>query len=398
MGVSGSSKRLRILKRRSMPAMKALYWLANRLALASAGAMLVTCGTGEPPAPAPPEVTVALPLQQDVVEYIELTGRTEAIESVRIRARVSGALERVAFKASSQVNEGDLLFVIEPELYIANRERAIANVKQWEAELARAKSDLERLELAIQTNAVSQQEVDRARADLDQADANLLGAKASLTQAELDLSYTQVRSPISGMVSRRLVDVGNLVGSGENTLLTTVVKVDPIYAYFDVSERVVLEVLAARSLTITNRSAEPEKEAPVFLGLANEEGWPHEGYIDYMDNTVDTGTGTIQVRGVFSNPNGKLFPGLFARIRVPRGVLDDALLVSERAIGTDLGGKYLLLVGENNVVELRHVELGSLQEGMRVIYSGLKPDERYIINGLQRARPGLPVTPKAQES
>ena len=341
---------------------------------------------------------MALPLQQDVVEYLELTGRTEAVESVRIRARVSGALERVAFKASSEVNEGDLLFVIEPELYIANRERAIANVRQWEAELARAKSDLERLELAIRTNAVSQQEVDRARADLDQAEANLLGAKASLTQAELDLSYTEVRSPIRGMVSRRLVDVGNLVESGENTLLTTVVKIDPIYAYFDVSERTLLEVLAARGQTITTeRAVEPTEEAAVFLGLANEEGWPHEGYIDYIDNTVDTGTGTIQVRGVFSNATGKLFPGLFARIRVPRDVLDDALLVSERAIGTDLGGKYLLLVGENNVVELRHVELGSLQEGMRVIYSGLKPDERYIINGLQRARPGLPVTPKDQE-
>ncbi len=379
--------------------MKALYWLANRLALASSGAMLVTCGTGEPPAPAPPEVTVALPLQQDVVEYLELTGRTEAIESVRIRARVSGALERVAFKPSSQVKEGDLLFVIEPELYIANRERAVANVKQWEAELARAKSDLERLELAIQTNAVSQQEVDRARADLDQADASLLGAKASLTQAELDLSYTEVRSPISGMVSRRLVDVGNLVGSGENTLLTTVVKIDPIYAYFDVSERIVLEVLESRGRTFTDeRAVEPRDEASVFLGLANEEGWPHKGFIDYIDNTVDTGTGTIQVRGVFANPTGKLFPGLFARIRVPRDVLDDALLVSERAIGTDLGGKYLLLVGEDNVVELRHVELGSLQEGMRVIYSGLKPDEHYIINGLQRARPGLPVTPKEQES
>jgi len=379
--------------------MKTLFRLANCLALASAGAMLVTCGTGEPPAPAPPEVTVALPLQQDVVEYLELTGRTEAIESVEIRARVSGALERVAFNPSSQVNRGDLLFVIEPEPYIANRERAIAEVKKWEAELARAKSDLERLELAIQTNAVSQQEVDRARADLDQADASLLGAKASLTQVELDLSYTEVRSPISGMVSRRLVDVGNLVGSGENTLLTTVVKIDPIYAYFDVSERIVLEVLESRGRTFTDeRAVEPRDEAAVFLGLANEEGWPHKGFIDYIDNTVDTGTGTIPVRGVFSNPTGKLFPGLFARIRVPRGVLDDALLVSERAIGTDLGGKYLLLVGEDNVVELRHVELGSLQEGMRVIYSGLKPDEHYIINGLQRARPGLPVTPKEQES
>jgi RND family efflux transporter MFP subunit len=192
------------------------------------------------------------------------------------------------------------------------------------------------------------------------------------------------------------VDIGNLVGSGENTLLTTVAQMDPMYAYFDVSERIVLESIAGQGRTVADRPA-PDDAVDAYLGLANEEGWPHEGRLDYIDNTVDVNTGTIQVRGVWPNKDGTLIPGLFARIRVPTVMREDALLVSERAIGTDLGGKYLLIVGEGDVVELRHVELGQLEPGgMRVILSGLEPGERYIINGLQRARPGLPVTPKME--
>lgn len=351
------------------------------------------CGSGAEQAAAPPapEVTVAVPDQRDVQGYQEFTGRTEAIESVEIRARVAGVLERQTFEPSTLVKKGQLLFVIEPPPYVARRNQAAAEVQTWEAELARAKSDLERLEQAIRTNAVSQQEVDRARADVQQAEANLLGAKAELEQAELNLSYTEVRAPITGLVSRRLVDIGNLVGSGENTLLTTVAKINPIYAYFDVSERIILEMLNAQGKSVTSASAAADVVA--YLGLANEDGWPHEGRLDYIDNTVNPNTGTIQVRGVFPNPDGLLFPGLFARIRIPTKVQKDALLVSERAIGTDLGGKYLLIVGEDNVVQLRHVELGQLEKGMRVIISGLNPGERYIVNGLQRARPGLPVTP-----
>ena len=208
------------------------------------------------------------------------------------------------------------------------------------------------------------------------------------------MSYTEVRSPIRGVVSRRLVDIGNLVGSGENTLLTTVAQMDPIYVYFDVSERLILEMFNEQGRTLERRSTLPEEQVPAFLGLANENGWPHEGRLDYVDNTVDANTGTIQVRGVFPNSKNVLFPGLFARIRVPTLLQEDALLVSERAIGTDLGGKYLLIVGEGDMVELRHVELGRLEDGMRVIVSGLEAGERYIINGLQRARPGLPVSPK----
>jgi RND family efflux transporter MFP subunit len=290
------------------------------------------------------------------------------------------------------VQEGDLLFVIEPEPYVASRDAADADVKTWEAELVRARADLERLEQAIQTNAVSAQEVDRARADVQQAEANVLGARANLHQAEINLDYTQVRSPITGMVSRNLVDLGNIVGSSGNTVLTTVMRIEPIYAYFDMSEAYLLAALAERDTTVV----EPPQEAPVYLGLANEEGWPHEGHLDYIDNTVNTSTGTIQIRALFPNENHRLFPGLFARIRLPIGVEENALLVSERAIGTDLGGKYLLIVGDDDVVELRHVEIGALEGDLRVIRSNLQAGERYIINGLQRARPGLPVAPTGQ--
>jgi len=345
-----------------------------------------------PPAPAAPEVTVATPVQRDVTNFADFTGRTEAIEAVEIRARVPGELRRMEFTPSSPVRQGDLLFIIEPEPYIAAVDIAVANIQMWESELVRAHSDLSRLEQAIQTNAVSEQDVDGARADVQRAEANLAAAQAGLRTAEIDLSYTEVRTPIDGIVSRNLVDLGNLVGAGENTLLTTVVKIQPLYAYFDVSESLLLRLFEERGAGLGERDR--SDDTPVFLGVDTEEGWPHEGTLDYLDNIVDSSTGTIQSRGVFPNEGGMLLPGLFARIRVPLGVEENAVLVEETAIGTDLGGKFVLVVGDGDIVELRHVELGALEDdGMRVVRSGLAADERYIINGLQRARPGLPVTP-----
>ena len=355
----------------------------------------VACAAEQQAAPPPPapEVTVATPATRDVTNFAEFTGRTASIASIEIRARVAGELQRMEFEPSSQVRAGDLLFVIEPEPYVAARDIALASIAQWEAELARAESDLSRLEQALQTEAVSEQEVDTARANVKTAEANLAAAHASLVNADLNLSYTEVRSPISGMVGRNLVDVGNLVGSGENTLLTTVVAIQPLYAYFDISESMLLQMLAEFDSRITDEPGE-RAPVPVFLGVDTEDGWPHEGIMDYVDNTVDTSTGTIQVRGTFANENARLFPGLFSRLRIPVGIETDAVLVEENAVGTDLGGKFILVVDDGDIVELRHVVLGALQaDGMRVVREGLEAGERYIVNGLQRARPGLPVTP-----
>lgn len=343
-----------------------------------------------PPQPPPPLVTVAHPIQRDVVSYAEFTGRTEATAVVDVRARVGGLLEGVHFTPSSLVRRGDLLFTIEQAPYVAARNGAVAAVRTVEANRERARSDLARLEQALRTNAVSAQEVDRARADVRQTEAHLLGEQARLEQAELDLSYTRIRSPLQGLIGRNLVSAGNVVGPDAGPL-ATIMQIDPIYAYFDVSEALVLDLLEQEGRTLGERT--PDQRAPIQLGLANEAGWPHEGTLDYIDNTVDPGTGTIQVRGLFPNPTGKLFPGLFVRLRVPGPVQANALLVAERAIGTDLGGRYVLVVGEGDVVELRHVEVGAAEGDLRVVTAGLRAGERYVANGVQRARPGLPVTP-----
>lgn len=368
--------------------------LAHRSAGLLVGVMMVSAGCGTesatPPQLPPPQVTVARPIQRDVVAYDEFTGRTAAIEVVDVRPRVNGVLERVHFRPSTIVRRGDLLFTIEPAPYVAARSAAVAAVRTVEAALERARSDLARLEQAIRTNAVSAQEVDRARADVRQSEANLLGEQARLEQADLDLSYTEIRAPIRGLIGRNLVSTGNVVGAETGTL-ATIMQIDPMYAYFDVSETLLLEFLDQEGQSVGDWSR--DSDLPVDLGLADEEGWPHAGAVDYVDNTVDPNTGTIQIRGRFPNPTGKLFPGLFARLRVPGPVQADAILVVERAIGTDLGGKYVLVVGEDDVVELRHVELGAAESDLRVVTAGLLPDERYVTNGVQRARPGLPVTP-----
>jgi RND family efflux transporter MFP subunit len=359
---------------------------------------LVILGCGGQPetvAPPPPEVTVATPEVRDVTVYEEFVGTTQAYASVEIRARVQGYLEEMTFEPSSFVRKGQLLFVIEPEPYEAKRDRAAAGLKAAEAGLRRAESDLERLEQAVRTNAVSQQEVTRARAERDQASAAMLEAQAALTNAEIQLEYTTVKSPINGMVSRNYVDLGNLVGAGESTVLTTVRRIDPIYAYFEVSERFVARALEQRG---GHKNPEQLDETPATL-LLEETGLEIEGRIDTLENTVDPATGTIQIRGVFPNPDSKIFPGFFVRVRLPGEFLEGALLVEESAVGTDLGGRYLMIVGDGNVVEKRYVEPGPLQEDKtRVILEGLEAGERYISRGLQRARPGMPVTPQAAGS
>jgi RND family efflux transporter MFP subunit len=354
------------------------------------------CGGGGEEGPPPPQVTVTKPERREVQRYGEFTGNTRAIEYAEIRARVSGTLEEMRFESGRFVEENDVLFVIEPEIYQAAFDEAQAAVAATRSELARAESDLERIQQAIQTNAVSQQDLDRAQANRDQADAAVLGAQARLTQARIDLGYTQVRTPVPGQVSRNYVDIGNLVGAGEATLLTTVTRIDPIFVYFDVPEQAVLLLSRAmRDTTLTQEQL--ARVGEVLVATADDVGYPHHGEIDFIDNTVNPATGTIEIRAVVENTDNVLFPGLFVRIRVLGGLMPDVTLVHERAIGTDLGGKYVLLVGENNIVEQRYVVLGPVQDdGTVVIEEGLDGSEGYIVNGMLRARPGFPVTPQTE--
>jgi RND family efflux transporter MFP subunit len=306
------------------------------------------------------------------------------------------------FVPGDMVMKGQLLFLIEPEPYQAQRDQAEAALRSAEANRDRARSDLERLEEAVKTNAVSQQDVTRARAELAQAEAAVLSSQAVLAQAKIQLDYTEVRSPVAGKVDRNLVDLGNLVGQGPATLLTTVVQMDPLWVYFDLPETIVLQMLAdLREMGVeTPRDLQGERvreAVKFFVGTPVDEGFPHEGHLDFLSNAVNAATGTIEVRGVLPNENQLLLPGVFVRVRVPGRLMPDSILVSERAIGSDLGGKYVMVVGADDVVEQRYIGLGPREDdGYVVVTSGLEGDETYIVNGLLRARPGFPVSPKSE--
>lgn len=339
-------------------------------------------------APPPMAVTVARPVQQAVTDYAEYTGVVDAAESVEIRARVEGYLESVRFKPGARVKQGDLLFVIDPRPYQARMDEAKAELARRQAEMVNAETILKRKELALQSKAVSELEAVQARADHDVARAAVLAAQASLQTAELNLSYTRVIAPIGGRISRNMVDVGNLVGASERTLLATIVNDDPVYAYFNVNERDLLKYQQKHESPTSGNG-----RTRVSLGLSGQQGFPFEGRIDYVDNRLDRSTGTIQVRGVFSNRDRKLTTGLYARIQVPTDTRENALLVPESAVGTDQRGEYLLAVNAQNVVEYRQVTTGALVGDLRVIESGISPDDRIVVVGLQRARPGLTVAP-----
>ncbi len=377
------------------------------LALA-AGALTTACGGEEQTRP-PPEVTVAQPITRGVQPYVDFTGTTRAIESVEIRARVGGVLEQQLFEPSQIVEGGGILFVIEQDVYQASRDEAVALLRSASADSALKESNLERVQIAIETNAVSRQDLDRAQAERDAAVAAVLGARAQLSKAQLDYDYTMVRTPITGQVGRRRVDPGNLVGFGEQTLLTTVNRIQPIHVYFNAPEWVVLRIIRQVEAARQSESSPPgegvstredaEQVARVLVGTAaDEDRFPFEGYIDFIGNTVDPSTGTIELRAVFENADFGLFPGLFVRVRVMAVNESDALLVDERAIGTDLGGKYMFVIGNENIVEQRYVRIGQPQpDGTIVVEEGIEDGETYISNGLLRARPGLPVTPRTED-
>ncbi|MCL7982547.1 MAG: efflux RND transporter periplasmic adaptor subunit [marine benthic group bacterium] len=369
---------------------------------------LSACGGDDGPARLAPEVTVSQPVVRPVRPFVDFTGTTRAIESVEIRARIGGVLREQRFQPSEIVDENQVLFVIEPEQYQAARDEAAALLNSAIADSALKESNLERVQIAIETNAVSKQDLDRAQAERDAAVASVLGARARLSRAQLDFDYTRVRTPITGQVGRRLVDPGNLVGYGEQTLLTTVNRIQPIHVFFNAPEWVVLAMLrameeaqVAEAVEGGSRTVQGQKKevVEVLVGTAADaDSFPIEGYVDFVGNTVDPSTGTIEIRAEFDNEDLDLFPGLFVRVRVLGVEARDEVLVSERAVGTDLGGKYVYLVGEDNVVERVYVTVGQPQpDGTIVVEEGIGVDDTYISNGLLRARPGLPVTPLTEE-
>ena len=368
-------------------------WMLGLLATVISLGLFSGCREKPPVQPPGPEVTVARPLQKNVRRYYDMTGNTESVEAVDILARVEGFLEKVHFEDGQDVKKGDVLFTIEQDVFKANVLQAKAVLQSSIAERDRAQADLKRVEKAVVSGAVSEQEVDLKRAERDVAVAAVANAEAALQQAELQLSYTTVKSPVTGRVSRRFVDVGNLVSPTQNTLLTRVVAFDPMYVYFNISERLLSQILRKSGKTDEERR---KSGAKMMIGLSGERDFPHEGTLNFIDNRVDQATGTVQLRGEVPNENRLLYPGMFVRIRVPSLEETPSLLVHEKAIGTDLGGKYVWVVDEKNVVDRRYVTLGLLYDDMRVITEGLEATDRYIYRGIQRARPGMPVTPKVE--
>lgn len=359
---------------------------------------LPACGkSGEEVVRKAPPVTVASPTIGDVTEYVIFTGSTQAAESADVVARVEGLLETMDFTPSSTVKAGQLLFTIEELKYRAARDDAKAALAGTRADSLRAETELNRVERASKSKAVSANDVDRARAERDQAIAAVASAEAHLEQAQLEYDYTEVVSPIDGIVSRNLVDVGNLVGQSGATVLTRVNKIKPIYVYFHAPESLVLRFLEMRKQDF-GRATEQDKHAVALVARSTDTGFPFEGVVDYIDNEVNTETGTIEMRVRLTNEDNNFFPGLFVRVKLFGDETPDAVLVPEVALGTDLGGKYILVVGADNIVEQKYVKLGMAQDGGLVhIREGLTGDETIIVNGLMFARPGLPVTPLTSE-
>jgi RND family efflux transporter MFP subunit len=349
--------------------------------------------TGES-ASAPVQVSVSYPVERDVTNYAEYTGRTESVESVQIRARVSGYLEKINFQEGMIVKEGDVLYEIDPRPYKAVLDQAKGNVDSLDARLKRQDADLKRAEKLVGTAAMSREDFDKIVGDRGETAASLVAQQAAVAQAQLNLDFTKVLAPVSGRVSRLLITRGNLV-TADNTVLTTLVSLDPMWVYFDVDERTVLRV---RQLIREGKAKSArDGEIPVFLGLANEEGFPHRGTINFVDNQINPKTGTLRLRGVFPNKDDVLAPGLFARVRVPIGFPHQTLLLSDRALDSDQGQKIVYIVNQDNEVVSRPVRLGALHDGLREITDGLKPRERVIVNGLQQVRPGVTVDPKLVE-
>lgn len=365
-------------------------------------AVLPSCGGNEYAPPPPPSVTVDRPEVRDVTEYSEFTGTTRAVESVKIRARVEGFLISMHFQPGDDVKKGDLLFIIDPEPFEVALESAKADLESNQAELDLAEEEYTRTRTMYDRQATSEIQLIKMRAQRAKARAAVAASNAAIHAAQLNIDYAHVKAPITGRVGRHLVDIGNLVGSsGVSTHLAEMVRYSPLYVYFYLSEREVLAVQErskARRAT-SGREFDRNNITPVEIARANDKGFPYHGQVDYSALEVDSNTGTWEVRGVFENEgvlDEIIVPGTFVRVRLPIGEYKDALLVTESALGADQSGRYLLVVNDKNVVEQRRIEVGALVDGKRVIASGIRADDRVIVNGLLRARPGATVNPQSK--
>jgi multidrug efflux system membrane fusion protein len=346
--------------------------------------------------PPPPEISVALPLQQNVTPYEELTGNTVAFATVDLVARVEGFLISQNYVDGSVMKKGDTLFVIEQTMYKAQVKEAEAQLDGAKAQLLNAEAEFTRQETLLRQNVTAQNTYDQAKAKRDSARASVENNEGNLTVAQTNLGYTTVQAPFDGIVSKHLVSVGELVGNGKATKLATIVQLDPIYVEFNVSEQDVLKIrqnLANRRLTV-----EELGKIPLDIGLMNEEGYPHTGVMNYVSPELDAQTGTILVRGLFKNPDRALIPGFFTRIRVPLGLgSTSVLLIPNRVIAEDQAGKYALVVNKDNVVEQKRIKTGQLLVGgLRVITEGLAADDRVVLTTNGQAVPGGKVVPKQE--
>ncbi|MES2506164.1 MAG: efflux RND transporter periplasmic adaptor subunit [Verrucomicrobiota bacterium] len=349
-------------------------------------------------APPPSPVTVAKPLATELTEWDEFIGRLDAPESVEIRARVSGYLEKIHFREGSDVKAGDLLFTIDPRPYQAVVDRTQADVERAQVRVQLAKMEAERAKELMESKAIAVEQIDQRNQALAEAEASLRSSRATLQQAQLDLEFTQLKSPISGRTGDVLITQGNLINGGSNnsnaTVLTTIVSVDPIHCYLDVDEQSALKYRELRRLG--QRASALDQNIPAEMALANEQGYPHKGVIDFVDNRLDPGTGVIRSRALFPNPGGLMAPGFFARVRIPGSGKYKALLVHDNAIGSDQGKPFLFVISTDGVAKQVPVEIGPLHEGLRVVKTGIAQDDRVVVEGMALVRNGATVLVKEE--
>jgi RND family efflux transporter MFP subunit len=362
------------------------------VSVVSAAIALSACEQNTYVPPPPPKVDVAVPVQRNITRFIDATGNTAAVQSVDLVARVQGFLQSIDYRDGTGVKQGQTLFTIEPETYRLKLEQAQAAEAGAQASLKQAEADYKRQVELVQRQAVSQSTLDTSTANRDNAQANLQQAQANTQIAKVNYSYTTVSAPFDGFVTAHLVSVGELVGVASPTQLATIVALNPIWVNFNVNEQDVLRVreeARRRGMTV-----EQLRELPIEVALQTDTGFPHKGHLDYVSPTLNQSTGTISVRGILDNPDRVLLPGFFVRVRVPFDQQKDALLVPNAALGADQAGRYLLVVNSENVVEQRKVTIGQLEGELRVIETGLKPDDKVVVGGLLRAIPGQKVDPQ----